>query len=244
MAMKNRPLLTVIASSLVILLLLAFIFPRQMIAPGRLIEGHKALQDDCFACHTPLLGSTAAKCIDCHAVADIGIRTTRGQPVTGKKDNVAFHQKLLEEDCTACHSDHRGVMAFRPVRLFSHELLQDAVREQCDACHRNPGDTLHRKIEGNCAQCHTIAAWQPATFEHDKYFRLDRDHDTKCVTCHTDSNYSEYTCYGCHEHTRRGVRKEHIEEGIHDFENCTECHRSADEDEAERIWRRKRRERD
>ncbi len=29
----------------------------------------------------------------------------------------------------------------------------------------------------------------------------------------------------------------HIEEDIHDYENCTECHRSADEDQAKRIYR-------
>lgn len=242
--MIKKPLSLFIAASLVILLVLAFIYPLQLIAPGRIIDGHKEFEDDCFACHTPLLGSTASKCIECHAVDDIGIVTTSGQPVTSESKNVAFHQKLLEEDCVACHSDHSGVMAFRPINLFSHELLETAVSEQCDSCHENPGDKLHRKIEGNCSQCHTTEAWQPATFEHDEYFELDRDHDTDCVTCHTDNNYSDYTCYGCHEHSRREVREEHREEGIRDFENCTECHRSADEDEAERIWERKKRERD
>ena len=244
MAMKNRTLLIVIITSLVILLFLAFISPQQMIAPGRLIDGHKEFQGDCFACHTPLLGSNSTKCIECHAVDDIGIRTTSGQPIIDKKDHVAFHQNLQEENCVVCHSDHSGVMAFRPIQEFSHELVQTTVREQCVGCHRVPGDTLHRKIEGNCAQCHTTRAWMPATFEHDEYFHLDRDHDTKCITCHTNSNYIDYTCYGCHEHSRSEVREEHAEEGIRDFENCTECHRSADEDEAKRIWHRKRVERD
>lgn len=40
--------------------------------------------------------------------------------------------------------------------------------------------------------------------------------------------YRKCTCYGCHEHTPANVRGKHIEEGIQNFENCVECHRSAD----------------
>jgi len=50
------------------------------------------------------------------------------------------------------------------------------------------------------------------------------------VTCHVEDNYSTYTCYGCHEHTLAKVRREHVEEGIRNFEDCVSCHRSADED--------------
>lgn len=55
-----------------------------------------------------------------------------------------------------------------------------------------------------------------------------------------NNDYSSYTCYGCHEHSRSKIREEHVEEGIYDYENCVECHRSGDEDEAEYIWRTKR----
>jgi hypothetical protein len=83
-------------------------------------------------------------------------------------------------------------------------------------------------------------SWTPATFDHDEYFRFDKDHTTKCSTCHMNSDYSNYTCYGCHEHSRSNIREEHVEEGIHDYENCEECHRSGDEDEAEYLWKAKR----
>jgi len=170
-------------------------------------------------------------------VAEIGLVTSKGVPIAKEKKNVAFHQKLLEEDCVACHSDHKGVMAFRPISRFSHDLLEPALQEQCDSCHANPGDALHTKIKGNCAQCHHLAGWTPATFEHDDFFRFDRHHDTECETCHMDNDYSSYTCYGCHEHSRSKIREEHREEGIYDYENCVECHRSGDEDEAKRVWR-------
>jgi hypothetical protein len=92
-------------------------------------------------------------------------------------------------------------------------------------------DALHKQITGNCGQCHTQKKWTPATFEHDKYFVLDRDHNASCVTCHVRNDYSRYTCYGCHEHTPANIRREHVEEGIRDFDNCVECHRSADENQ-------------
>jgi len=65
------------------------------------------------------------------------------------------------------------------------------------------------------------------------------------VTCHTGNDFKRYTCYGCHEHTPANVRAEHEKEGIRDFENCVECHRSADEEPVKRGARGERqRERD
>jgi hypothetical protein len=292
MKMKNRIIISIVATSVILLLILALIYPEPMISPGKPIDAHADLAADCFACHTPFIGSRSAKCIDCHKVEEIGLKTTKGLDISREKKSVAFHQELIEDDCIACHSDHRGVKAFRPISQFSHNLLksnlhnqcdschsnpddelhrpikrncsdchtQDAwspanfkheeyfllkpiMQKRCDSCHKNPSDDLHRQVRGGCGQCHGYDAWIPATFEHEKYFRFDRDHTTDCATCHLDNNYSDYTCYGCHEHSRSKIRGEHVEEGIREYENCVECHRSGDEDEAERIWRSKRGER-
>lgn len=237
--MKYKTTLLIVAVNLAVILLLAIALPHLMITPGNTIEAHAEFATDCFACHTPFIGSQPEKCVACHKVAEIGLVTSKGMPIGKEQKNVAFHQKLLEADCVACHSDHKGVMAFRPISRFSHDLLEPALQEQCDSCHANPGDALHAKIKGNCAQCHSLAGWTPATFEHDEFFRFDRHHDTDCETCHMESDYSNYTCYGCHEHSRSKIREEHREEGIYDYENCVECHRSGDEDEAERVWRSK-----
>jgi len=227
--MKNRTLLLIVAGNLLVFVLLALFVPQHMISPGKPIDAHARLADDCFACHTPFLGSTPDKCVACHKVAEIGLKTTKGLPIAKEKKNVAFHQKLVESDCVACHSDHKGVQAFRPISRFSHRLLEPGLQKQCDGCHTNPGDALHRQIKGNCGQCHTQEAWRPATFDHDRYFRFDRHHTAECTTCHRDNDYTSYTCYGCHEHSRSKIREEHVEEGIYDYENCVECHRSGDE---------------
>ncbi len=422
--MKTHILLLIVGLGLAYTLMKTVHTPEHMITPGMTIYAHSEIATDCFACHTPFLGATPEKCIDCHKVDEIGLRTTKGEPIVGEK-KVRFHQQLIESDCVACHSDHKGVQPFRPINRFSHSLLDKDLQKQCDGCHDKPKDKLHRKFEAECSQCHTQdkwreatfshktlkpevleqcdschevprddkhrkfktiscaschgneawepalfehkklpaaelkqclnchekpddkrhrkfkencnschgykdweavdfkheklspaelaqclachskpddkrhrkfkencdschgykewdevdfkhsklppaelkqcqschesprdslhrstklscgechsqEAWEPATFKHDKYFRFDRHHRDDCDTCHENGDYSKYTCYSCHEHSPRRIRGEHLEEGIRDFENCVECHRSGNEHEAEHIWRQKR----
>lgn len=219
----------VLAANLAVLAALTFVYPDLMVGPGKLIPGHSSLETDCFACHAPLLGTTTERCTVCHEPAAIGKLTTLGQPIQKPLTSTPFHQKLLKQDCLACHSDHAGVKRFRVAGRFNHDLLQVDVRNECHACHKSPQDSLHAQITGNCGKCHTQQKWVPATFEHDKYFVLDRDHNVKCATCHVRNDYGSYTCYGCHEHSPEKIRRKHIKEGIRDFKNCAECHRSADE---------------
>lgn len=228
-----KPLLKLIlALNLIALTVLVFVFPQLMVSPGKLIPGHKPLETDCFACHAPLTGAASVRCVTCHKPADIGRLTTTGLPVDKPLVAVPFHQKLLSQDCVACHSDHAGVKRFRLQGHFDHALLQAGLRDECQSCHKAPGDALHKQISGNCLQCHSKDKWVPATFAHDAHFILDRDHNTRCTTCHVANDYKRYTCYGCHEHTQENIRRKHIKEGIRDYSDCVECHRSADEHEA------------
>lgn len=229
--------LILVAVGTVSVALLAVVLPRWMVAPGNTIDAHAAFAGECFACHTPFGGSTPDKCVACHKVTEIGIKTTTGLLISKEKKNVGFHQQLMEVDCVACHSDHTGVQALRPISEFSHQLLQASLRDQCDTCHVRPGDSLHLRIKGSCKQCHSQDHWVPAAFDHASYFRFDRHHTAACEVCHVGSVYADYTCYGCHEHSRSKIRREHVEERIYDYENCVKCHRSGNEHEAKRIWR-------
>ncbi len=273
----KRWLLALIVANLLAVVALAFAYPDLMLSPGPLVRGHAELATDCFGCHAPLRGASPERCIACHALPDIGLRTTKGSPLAAQTVKTPFHQQLIEQDCMACHSDHQGVrLTYRSRKAFSHAVLRAPVRERCEschtspkdkihrdlsvscgqchqserwkpatfdhallakavldrceACHKAPADTLHRQIAGNCKQCHSQERWKPATFDHDKLFVLDRDHNTKCVTCHTNDDYSRYTCYGCHEHRPDPIRAKHLEDGIRNFENCALCHRSANEE--------------
>ena len=241
--MKRGWLMALISANLAVLVALVFIYPHLMVSPGPVVAAHAELNTDCFACHAPLRGASTERCIACHALPDIGLRSSKGVPLVRKAKGLktSFHQELIEKNCMACHSDHQAPrLTQRSRKPFSHELLRPAVREQCDSCHMAPVDKLHSKLTGNCKQCHSQKAWKPATFDHEKSFVLDKDHNATCVTCHTGNDYSRYTCYGCHEHTPAKVRSEHQEEGISDFENCVECHRSADKDSMEKKGSREK----
>ncbi len=228
--MKKRTVLYLFMANLAILTLLAFYYPHLMLAPGPLIEEHRELTTDCFACHAAFLGTPAQRCIACHRVDRIGLFTSKGRPIVKPVGKAAFHGKLLRQDCIACHGDHAGGEIYRRSRgHFSHGLLDGVTRAQCSSCHIKPSDSLHRKITGECSACHSLERWKPATFEHDKLFLLDAEHDVACATCHIANDYRKYTCYGCHDHTPQNMRAVHLEEGILDYANCVKCHRSSAE---------------
>lgn len=198
---------------------------------------------ECIACHTkhalPGKGSLLAN-------MDHGSLTAERQ-----KNCTACHEPDMPDDflheksgpgCGECHDTRR----WEPAE-FDHDRWLSADTERsgsCAACHKpdRPEDLLHREAKNACSDCHGTTAWKPADFDHDQWFRFDRSHPAECSNCHENpKDYRQYTCYGCHEHSRRGVAAEHREEGIREFSNCIECHRSSDEDEAERLWREKRR---
>lgn len=228
--MKSRLVLRVLLANLAVIAALVFAYPHLMVSPGPLIAGHRGLETDCFACHTPFIGTPAAACIGCHKVEQIGRFTTNGVAKAGTVTKAAFHQQLRQADCIACHGDHEGVLKYRRATgRFSHAMLQPAVLQQCGTCHTAPTDALHRQVGTDCATCHRQERWKPATFDHARFFVLDRDHNVTCTTCHAGQDYKQYTCYGCHEHSRDKIAKKHLKEGIRDFENCVRCHKSADE---------------
>jgi len=232
---KRYGLLAVIAANLLVLMALAFAYPHLMVSPGPLVRGHAEIAANCFACHAPWRGAASDRCVTCHALPDIGLRTTRGVALPRKGFVTSFHQELIEQDCMACHGDHAGsTRGQRSRKPFSHALLRAAVRDRCEACHAAPKNDLHRGSSGGCGQCHKPQAWKPATFEHGKFFAFDTNHATTCATCHPGNDTKHYTCYGCHEHQPDRVRTQHREEGIADIENCVACHRSADKEAAER----------
>ncbi len=207
---------------------LSFVRPHEMVSPGNLIPAHAALQNDCFACHAPLQGASAKRCTTCHVLADIGLRSTKGVAIPKSQRRPAFHQALVGPNCMACHSDHpRPKLTKAAAVRFDHALLKADARAKCQLCHVPPRDDLHRGQTSACSTCHLPTHWKPATFDHDRFFMLDGDHNTACTTCHVGANYKRYTCYGCHAHQQANIIAEHREEGISNIENCVRCHRSA-----------------
>ena len=185
---------------------------------------HQALgEPDCMACHSDHAGpklthrsrkpfphaalqsATRERCDTCHAAPANALHRSLGMA------------------CANCHKTE----AWKPAR-FDHAALPPAEAGRCESCHKAPADALHRQVTGSCAPCHGLAAWKPANFDHNRFFPLDKDHNAACATCHAASNYSQYTCYGCHEHTPAGMQAKHREEGVAgNLDDCVRCHRSA-----------------
>ncbi|WP_414902654.1 cytochrome c3 family protein [Sphingomonas flavalba] len=163
---------------LAVIIYLSFTRPHEMVSPGNLIPAHAGLESNCFACHAPFQGASADRCTTCHAVADIGLRTTKGVAIPQSERRPAFHQALTEPNCMSCHSDHpRPRLTKASAVKFDHGLLKVDARANCQSCHTAPQDDLHRGPKLACATCHQPAHWKPATFNHSRYFLLDGDHN-------------------------------------------------------------------
>ncbi len=185
---------------------------------------------DCLECHTDHVGADPRGAT--RAFSHEALSSEFRQRCTGchesNRPTDALHEQAHAE-CGACHAT--GV--WKP-STFKHDALSGDLLQRCTNCHEGdrPRDTMHQQGSGECGACHATSAWTPASFKHDSLFVLDRDHQARCVTCHTQAtNYRAYTCYGCHEHSESRIAAKHREEGIGNFSDCVRCHRSASEHE-------------
>jgi len=238
---KGRGLWIVIVANLLVLLALAIIFPHLMASAGPLVPEHAALTTDCFACHTPFRGVSADRCIACHALPDIGLRTTKGVPINAVSADgttllrKSFHQELTEKNCMACHSDHAAPkLAQRGGKPFSHDLLRVETRTRCDSCHVAPGNDMHRNLNIGCARCHKTEGWKPASFDHAALTAAERGH---CESCHKppfDALHRQISvnCGQCHTPKAwRPATFEHDRFFLLDKDHnvsCATCHTSED----------------
>ena len=233
--MRRGRLLAPIAAGVLIVIVLAVAYPGPMISPGALMRGHAQIESDCFACHAPWRGAAAQRCIRCHRLADIGLRTARGEPVSQRRLKVSFHQELVEQDCTACHSDHEGPKRTeRSRKPFSHALLRPSARGFCGGCHAAPSDRVHADLTVGCARCHTTDVWKPSTFDHVALTQIEQLHCDGCHRPPVDNlhHYIKGSCQQCHSQKRwKPATFDHDTRFVLDADHnvaCTTCHTGAD----------------
>lgn len=233
--MRRGGLAALIASGALVVIALAVAYPGPMISPGALMQGHAQIEGKCFACHAPWRGAAWQRCIRCHRLADIGLRTTRGAAVAQRTLKVSFHQELIEQDCMACHSDHEGPKLTEHSRKpFSHELLRPAARQSCGGCHTAPSDKVHRDLAVGCARCHGPDRWKPAQFDHAMLAQAEQQ---RCEGCHRPPSDDLHrpvksACPQCHEQKRwKPATFDHARRFVLDTDHnvaCTTCHSGAD----------------
>jgi len=186
---------------------------------------HQSLSDQkCSSCHNDHIGlkpemhissfdhgllseSVISNCTSCHK-----------QP----SDNL--HMQFSSE-CKSCHNTG----GWKSDVKFDHAMINGDTKNNCASCHQKPDDSFHNLINDNCNKCHSTNKWIPSSFDHTNYFILDKNHNAECNTCHTNNNFSSYTCYSCHEHSESEMLNEHREEGINDISKCADCHKSGNE---------------
>ncbi len=186
-------------------------------------------------------GHTEATCTGCHlnarSIVDLQSAPQDCYSCHFQQDE---HQGQFGTQCEACHTPENWDAVSFDHSLSDFPLTGAHVTVSCEDCHVNdvfvgtqsscvschaePVEHLGQ-FGTDCAACHTTTAWTPATFSGNHTFPLDHGErgQVSCTTCHP-TNYTTYTCYGCHEHTESNIISEHREEGISDFQNCVECH--------------------
>lgn len=147
----------------------------------------------CGACHTQLDAEYMAshtlaygeKCLGCHD----------GNETIGKHfdHNLAAFKlegRHIGLTCSDCHTNARLAADFR------------SAPTECFACHSK--DDAHKGDFGkDCASCHKVNGWKPATFDHNlSAFKLEGKHvDAKCTDCHINNVFkgTDSACFSCHQ---------------------------------------------
>ena len=178
----------------------------------------KGQDSACASCHLeiePHNNQYGSDCSFCHTIRDWN-------------EIIFEHTDSYTQDCGSCHFPDSPTIHF-PGQCslchnttswlpasFDHSLPQAG---DCQSCHFLDRPANH--YPGQCSICHYTTAWKPANFNHN--FPLNHGGaQSRCQLCHPGNNYYAYTCYGCHEHNKTEINKEH--ENISNLANCIRCH--------------------
>jgi Cytochrome c3 len=189
----------------------------------------------CSYCHPGGFSSAdLASCATCHSGQDAGF--------------MQQHTSQYGPACLECHDGRDRMRTFDHSAVFPLEAAHSRIaclechkggfyhtaQPRCADCHSEPA--IHLGFFGlECQECHTSTAWSPAYLrEHSFPLNHGEQGQVACQTCHTAS-YTEYTCYGCHDHQPEQIAGEHIEKGVSasDLPNCTKCHPTGREKEGD-----------
>lgn len=190
----------IVLALVIAVVILTFWFPNKFLSPGELIQGHQKLANNCSACHSPFMGINNQKCLTCHSLDEISKDKKATQsPERGMALN--FHKKLLTQECSACHSDHKGLLYNSTREGFKHSLLAAQTAENCNECHTKPNNSLHAQLGVNCVACHTTLNWKlSGSFLHSAITGPEK---TNCIACHQKPDDAFH---------------------LRSIENCSECH--------------------
>ncbi len=205
---------------------------------------------DCYDCHktSSLLQfpTMSIQCIDCHN--EEYASTTNPNHLTAG----------FSTDCETCHVISAYEWNSGGFHHNFFPLEQGHANIACDQCH-TPGDfgSVSKTCYGchsadynsttnpnhlasgfttDCTVCHTLSpGWRPAEFDHDPWFPIysgkHKGEWNNCTDCHNNSsNYNQFTCIDCHEHSQSSMNNEHDEVNNYSYNSnaCFDCHPRGD----------------
>ncbi|MBL0358118.1 MAG: hypothetical protein IPP72_15180 [Chitinophagaceae bacterium] len=133
-----------------------------------------------------------------------------------------LHQ-LLTASCASCYNTNGWKLAVK----FDHAMTRRPIKTIVPPVIK-PTDDYHLLLTKGCDKCHSTSKWVLLHLTTVLIF-MDKQHNVKCNTCHSNNNLSTYTCYGCHEHSEGEMISGHSEEGIYKISDCASCHKSSNE---------------
>jgi hypothetical protein len=190
---------------------------------------------DCESCHLQnTYASDSLDCINCHSQED--------------HDFMAGHIEFYGTTCVPCHDGNGRMVNFVHADVYpldgqhastdcvdchANQVFETAARD-CIECHQDP--VVHKGEFGqDCSRCHTAQAWSPAyLIRHNFILSHGSDQQHECEVCHLE-NYTDQTCYNCHDHVPADMHRVHISEGVTDFQDCAQCHPTGEAGEAARF---------
>lgn len=215
------------------------------------LEGAHALAE-CASCHTgapPLYAGTPTACVSCHS-ADLA---SAAQPPhagfstecqschgTASWDGASFEHAVFAltgaHEAIACASCHTGMPA-----VFT------GTPSECVGCHLEDYETSpfpgHSAFATTCQDCHSTAAWRPASGGNhpEQRFSLRGDHNFACNDCHDatlgPNGAGNANCVGCHEGEHTLAREDAEHDGVNGYPRgagrapnfCLQCHPGGNE---------------
>lgn len=172
-----------------------------MLNPGELSQGHQKLNDKCNSCHKPFTGIEATRCISCHKPDEIGLDTSIKTSFPQNQKVILFHARLKTQECTSCHTDHKGRDPKLSIGRFDHSLLAAQLQSNCSGCHAKPEDKLHIQVTADCENCHNTKKWEfKGVFDHEQITGANK---SNCNSCHqkpsdTFHQSLQDNCSKCH----------------------------------------------
>lgn len=197
----------------------------------------------CTDCHTNnQFAGTPTECYACHEQDYQSVEDP--DHVTNNFDKV----------CTSCHNTTTWETAIFDHSQTSFPLDGAHTNQSCISCHvigytntplecigchesdyDNTNEPNHTSalFPTDCQNCHNTSRWDDASWDHDgQYFPIysgtHREAWNNCADCHVNtSNYSQYECITCHEHSNKAdVDNDHDEVSGYIYESvaCKTCH--------------------